>query len=115
VVGKSKQDGEALVHIEWWGTQPARREELRRERYDPPVVARLGDALRRLALHDPSDHRAVSRTQAIRDRTSTRLFRPRSVALIGVSANAHQLNGMPLRLLRKHGFAGEIFLVKPEV
>ena len=42
------------------------------------------------------------------------VFRPRSICLIGASANPHQLNGMPLRLLRKHGFGGEIFLVNPK-
>lgn len=42
------------------------------------------------------------------------VFRPRSIALIGVSENPHQLNGMPLRILRKHGFAGDIFLVNPK-
>jgi len=78
------------------------------------VVARLGDALRRLALHDPSDHRAVFPDSSHTRSHLDAVFRPRSVALIGVSANAHQLNGMPLRLLRKHGFAGEIFLVNPK-
>lgn len=49
---------------------------------------------------------AVSRLESV--------FRPRSICLIGASANPHQLNGMPLRLLRKHGFGGEIFLVNPK-
>ena len=43
-----------------------------------------------------------------------RLFRPRSVALIGVSADRHKLNGIPFWHLRRHGFAGAIHLVNPK-
>lgn len=43
-----------------------------------------------------------------------RLFRPRSVALIGVSANMDKLNGRPFWLLRQHGFSGPIHLVNPK-
>jgi acyl-CoA synthetase (NDP forming) len=43
-----------------------------------------------------------------------RLFRPRSVALIGVSANMHKLNGRPFWLLRQHKFPGPIHLVNPK-
>jgi acyl-CoA synthetase (NDP forming) len=41
------------------------------------------------------------------------IFRPRSVCLVGVSADAHKLNGAPLRILRQHGFPGAIHLVNP--
>lgn len=65
--------------------------------------------------------RALSSTDVIEGQSArlaaSRLdavFRPRSICLIGASANPHQLNGMPLRLLRKHGFNGEIFLVNPK-
>jgi acetate---CoA ligase (ADP-forming) len=63
-------------------------------------------------LLDISDHKA--RTGRLAGSRLDAVFRPRSIALIGVSADPHQLNGMPLRLLRKHGFAGEIFLVNPK-
>jgi acetate---CoA ligase (ADP-forming) len=43
-----------------------------------------------------------------------RLFRPRSIALIGVSADRHKLNGIPFWHLRRHGFAGSIHLVNPK-
>lgn len=43
-----------------------------------------------------------------------RLFRPRSVALIGVSADMHKLNGRPFWLLRQHKFPGPIHLVNPK-
>jgi len=43
-----------------------------------------------------------------------RLFRPRSIALIGVSADPHRLNGIPFWHLRRHGFAGAIHLVNPK-
>jgi len=43
-----------------------------------------------------------------------RLFRPRSAALIGVSADRHKLNGIPFWHLRRHGFAGAIHLVNPK-
>lgn len=42
------------------------------------------------------------------------VFRPRSVCLVGVSADAHKLNGAPLRILRQHGFPGAIHLVNPK-
>ncbi len=43
-----------------------------------------------------------------------RIFRARSVALIGVSGNAHKLNGAPLAILQKTGFAGKIYPVNPK-
>lgn len=41
------------------------------------------------------------------------LFRPRSVALIGASADAGKTAGRPLRFLRASGFAGTIWPVNP--
>ncbi|WP_116953374.1 acetate--CoA ligase family protein [Jiangella endophytica] len=41
------------------------------------------------------------------------LFSPRSVAVIGASADPGRLTGRPLRILRRHGFAGEVFVVHP--
>lgn len=43
-----------------------------------------------------------------------RIFRARSVALIGVSGNAHKLNGAPLAILQKSGFAGTIYPINPK-
>lgn len=43
-----------------------------------------------------------------------RIFRARSVALIGVSGNAHKLNGAPLAILQKTGFSGKIYPVNPK-
>lgn len=42
-----------------------------------------------------------------------RLLRPRSVALVGASADAEKLTGRPLGYLEKYGFAGEIYPVNP--
>jgi acyl-CoA synthetase (NDP forming) len=42
------------------------------------------------------------------------LFRPRSVAFVGVSADPRRLTGRPLRLLRQHGFDGSVHVVHPE-
>ncbi len=41
------------------------------------------------------------------------LFRPRAVALIGVSDDAGKTAGRPLRFLRKHGYAGPIYPINP--
>jgi acyl-CoA synthetase (NDP forming) len=41
------------------------------------------------------------------------LFRPRAVALIGISDDAGKTAGRPLPFLRKHGFQGRIFPVNP--
>lgn len=42
-----------------------------------------------------------------------RLFRPRSVALIGASSDPKKIAGRPLSLLRRHGFTGDIWPVNP--
>src|SRR5271165_3584070 len=48
-------------------------------------------------------------------RSIDRLIRPRSVAVIGASADPTKLTGRPVGYLRKHGFAGEIYPVNPRV
>lgn len=42
-----------------------------------------------------------------------RLFKPRSIAVIGASADAGKTAGRPVAYLQKHGFAGNIFPVNP--
>lgn len=44
-----------------------------------------------------------------------RLIRPRSVAVIGASADPAKTSGRPVSYLRKHGFAGAIYPVNPKV
>lgn len=44
-----------------------------------------------------------------------RLIRPRSVAIIGASADPGKTSGRPVSYLRKHGFAGAIYPVNPKV
>lgn len=44
-----------------------------------------------------------------------RLIRPRSVAIIGASADPSKTSGRPVAYLRKHGFAGQIYPVNPKV
>jgi acetate---CoA ligase (ADP-forming) len=45
----------------------------------------------------------------------SRLLKPRSVAVIGASADASRTAGRPVHYLRKHGFAGDIWPVNPRV
>lgn len=42
-----------------------------------------------------------------------RLFRARSVALVGLSADERKMTGAPLSILRRTGFAGRIYPVNP--
>jgi acetate---CoA ligase (ADP-forming) len=42
-----------------------------------------------------------------------RLFAPRSVAVVGASADPERLNGRPVRFLMEKGFPGEIYPVNP--
>ncbi|MBI3092279.1 MAG: CoA-binding protein [Candidatus Tectomicrobia bacterium] len=42
------------------------------------------------------------------------LMFPRSIAVIGASANLATIGGRPLRLLRKHGFKGNLYPVNPK-
>src|SRR5215467_521756 len=41
------------------------------------------------------------------------LVRPRSVALVGASADTRRTAGKPLMYLRKHGFGGQLMVVNP--
>jgi acyl-CoA synthetase (NDP forming) len=45
----------------------------------------------------------------------SRLLQPRSVAVIGASADAGKTAGRPVSYLVKHGFAGDIYPVNPKV
>ena len=45
----------------------------------------------------------------------TRLLRPRSVAVIGASADPAKTSGRPVSYLQKHGFTGAIYPVNPKV
>lgn len=45
----------------------------------------------------------------------SRLLKPRSVAVIGASADATKTSGRPVAYLVKHGFAGDIYPVNPKV
>jgi acyl-CoA synthetase (NDP forming) len=42
------------------------------------------------------------------------VFRARSIALVGLSADARKMTGAPLAILRQVGFAGEIHVVNPK-
>lgn len=42
-----------------------------------------------------------------------RLFRPRSVAVVGASAQEESISGRPLKLLRRYGFSGALYPVNP--
>jgi acetate---CoA ligase (ADP-forming) len=44
-----------------------------------------------------------------------RLLKPRSVAVIGASADPNRTTGRPVHYLRKHGFTGDIWPVNPRV
>ena len=45
----------------------------------------------------------------------SRLIKPRSVAVIGASADASKTAGRPIAYLRKHGYSGAIYPVNPRV
>ena len=45
----------------------------------------------------------------------SRLLNPRSVAVIGASADSNKTAGRPVSYLRKHGFTGDIYPVNPRV
>lgn len=45
----------------------------------------------------------------------SRLLQPRSVAVIGASADASKTSGRPVAYLQKHGFTGAIYPVNPKV
>lgn len=45
----------------------------------------------------------------------SRLLKPRSVAVIGASADAKKTSGRPVSYLVKHAFAGPVYPVNPKV
>ena len=47
--------------------------------------------------------------------TISKLLSPRSVAVIGASADPQKTTGRPVAYLRKHGFSGRIMPVNPKV
>lgn len=52
-------------------------------------------------------------TEAERRRLAAALFNPRTVALVGASADTAKLASRPQRVLRKHGFTGAIIPINP--
>ena len=54
-------------------------------------------------------------SQALTARALERLLRPRSVAVIGASADPTKTAGRPVAYLQKHGFGGAIYPVNPRV
>ena len=52
-------------------------------------------------------------SEAERRRLATALFNPRTVALVGASADTAKLASRPQRVLRKHGFTGTIIPINP--
>ncbi len=49
------------------------------------------------------------------DPTLSRLFDPRSIAIVGASATPGKIGAMPVTLLRQHGYEGRIIPVNPRV
>src|SRR4051812_3609420 len=41
------------------------------------------------------------------------MFKPRSIALVGVSGNLTKLAGRPLRFLKEYGYPGKIYPINP--
>ena len=64
-------------------------------------------------MTDPSRSNPPTPTAATGARLAQLLLNPRSVALVGISADAAKTGGRPLRFLRQAGFEGEIFNVNP--
>lgn len=48
------------------------------------------------------------------DSTLNRMFRPRSVAVIGASSALHKIGAIPLTHLIRHGYGGKIYPVNPK-
>ncbi len=49
------------------------------------------------------------------DSSLTRLFNPRSIAIVGASATPGKIGAMPVSLLRQHGYDGRILPINPRV
>lgn len=45
----------------------------------------------------------------------TRLFSPRSVAIVGASTDENTTSGQPVRFLREHGYSGAVYPINPKV
>lgn len=60
-------------------------------------------------MRNPSEDNAIGATRPI-----SRLIRPRSVAVIGASADMAKTSGRPVAYLQKHGFTGAIYPVNPK-
>ncbi len=43
-----------------------------------------------------------------------KFFSPRSIAILGASANLSSISGKPLRFLQEHGYQGEVYPVNPK-
>ena len=56
-----------------------------------------------------------SESQVLTSLALDRLLRPRSVAVIGASADPGKTAGRPVAYLQKHGFAGAIYPINPRV
>src|SRR5256885_1118039 len=62
----------------------------------------------------PSWPRRPARSDAMSEAIA-KLLSPRSVAVIGASADLKKTTGRPVAYLQKHGFAGRILPVNPRV
>lgn len=56
---------------------------------------------------------STDRSPSVTTTDLERLFRPRSIALIGASSDPAKVGGRPLHFLVKHGFSGDIWPVNP--
>jgi acetate---CoA ligase (ADP-forming) len=45
----------------------------------------------------------------------TRLFSPRSIAIVGASTDENTTSGQPVRFLREHGYPGAVYPINPKV
>jgi acetate---CoA ligase (ADP-forming) len=61
----------------------------------------------------PSRPSSIARNPDVTAASLERLFRPRSVALVGASSDPSKIGGRPLHFLVKHGFKGDIWPVNP--
>ena len=57
----------------------------------------------------------MSESQVLTSLALDRLLRPRSVAVIGASADPSKTAGRPVAYLQKHGFGGAIYPINPRV
>ena len=62
-------------------------------------------------MNGPGD--AVSVDILSNDDLLSALFKPRSVAIVGISGKSESLTARPLAFLQRSGFAGELYPVNP--